>query len=107
MIPPLVRVVDDDDVAGGEGGAVGDGGLDGGGHGPQVDGDMGGLGQQTAVAQKHGTAKIEPLFDVGAVGGALQRHPHLLSDGGKEIGENGQGDGRWIHKLTAVNLLGA
>ncbi|VAW30783.1 hypothetical protein MNBD_CHLOROFLEXI01-4028 [hydrothermal vent metagenome] len=45
MVTALVRVVDDDDIAGGKGGALGNGGLDGGGHRPKMDGNVGGLGE--------------------------------------------------------------
>ncbi len=45
MVAALVGVVDDDDVARSEWCAVLDGGLHGGGHGPQMDGNVGGLGQ--------------------------------------------------------------
>ena len=72
MIPPLIRVVEDDHVAGAQGGATGNGGADGGGHGPQMDGDVGRLGQQRRPfpTQKDGATVVEPFLDVGAIGGA-------------------------------------
>ncbi len=98
MVAALIRVVEDDHIAGAQGGAAGDGGADGGGHGPQMDGDVGRLGQQRRPrpAQKDGATVVEPLFDVGAIGSAAERDAHLFGHGGEEVVEDGQGGG--VHR---------
>lgn len=102
MIAALIRVIEDDDIARGKGGAVLDGGLHGGRHRAQVDGDVGGLGQHSAIAQENGAAKVEPFFDVGAVGGASQGDAHFFGNGGKKMAEYGKGNGRcrFSHNLV-------
>jgi hypothetical protein len=59
-----------------------------------VDGDVGGLRQHSAIAQEDGTAKVEPLFDVGTVSGATQGDAHFFSNGGKKMAKYGKGNGR-------------
>ena len=62
---------------------MGDGRLHRGGHRAQVDGDMGGLGQHLwpiCPFDKEGAAKVEPFFDVGAIGGPAECNTHLLSN---------------------------
>ena len=84
-----VGVVEDDDVAGAEG-RQGEGGLDGGGHGAEVDGDVGGLGDQLALGVEEGAGEVAALLDVGGEGGAAKDDAHLFSDGGEEGVEDGQ-----------------
>ena len=59
-----VGVVEDDDVARAEG-REGEDGFDGGGHGAEMDGDVGGLGDETAAGVKDGAGVIAALLDVG------------------------------------------
>ena len=85
-----VGVVEDDDVAGRERGER-HRGLDGRGHGAEVDGDVGGLGDEAAAAVEDGAGVVAPLLDVGRVRGAAEGDAHLVGDGGEE----GVGDGEF------------
>ncbi len=42
--------------------------------------------------------KSSRLFDVGAVGGAFQRHAHFFGYGGKQMAKDGESGGGWCHK---------
>lgn len=57
-------------------------------HGAQVDGDVWCVGDQASIRAEQGTAKIEPFFDVGGDGSALQRTPHLLGNGHEAVLED-------------------
>ena len=91
-----VGVVEGDDVAGGEVEAV-EGGFDGGGHGAEVDGDVGGLGDHTAFRVKEGAGVVLALFDVGGEAGAAKGDAHFLGHGGEEVFEDLEGDGVYGH----------
>ena len=93
-----VGVVEDDDVARGEVEAL-EGGGDGGGHGAEVDGDVGGLGDHVAVGVKEGAGEVLALLDVGGEAGAAEGDAHLLGHGGEEVLEDLEGygvDGHWL-----------
>lgn len=60
-------------------------------HGAQVDGDVGGVGDQPAVRAKEGAGEVQPLLDVGGDGRALQDSAHLLCSGREEAVLSGGG----------------
>ena len=76
-----VGVVEGDDVAWVEVEAL-EGGGDGGGHGAEVDGDVGRLRDHVAVWVKEGAGVVLALLDVGGEAGAAEGDAHLLGDGG-------------------------
>ena len=100
-----VGVVEDDDVAGGEVEAL-EGGGDGGGHGAEVDGDVGGLGDHVAVGVKEGAGVVLALLDVGGEAGAAEGDAHLLGHGGEEVLEDLEGYGVYGHFPLAPGALG-
>src|SRR5688572_6535738 len=87
-----VGVVEDDDVAGGEGGAVVEGGADRGRHSAEVDGNVRGLGEEAAIAGEEGAGVIEALLDVRRIGRAAEGDAHGLGDGGEEVLEDFEAD---------------
>ena len=93
-----VGVVEDDDVAGVEVEAL-EGSGDGGGHGAEVDGDVGGLGDHVAVGVKEGAGEVLALLDVGGEAGAAEGDAHLLGHGGEEVLEDLKGYGVDGHLL--------
>ncbi len=102
MVAALVGVVEDDHVAGLEGGATGDGRPHRSGHRPQMYRDMCRLRQHLRAihfVEKNGTAKIQPFFDIRAIGGAAKRHPHLLRHRSKQMPKNSQRR-RVDHRIT-------
>ena len=64
--------------------------ADGVGHGAEVDGQVGGVGDKAAVRAEQGAGEVQALLDVHADAGALQRAPHLLRQahepGGRKAG---------------------
>jgi hypothetical protein len=58
-----------------------------------VDGDVGSLGQQAAIAGEQRAGVIQALLDVGRVGGALQGDAHRLGHRGEEVLEDFEADG--------------
>ena len=50
------------------------------------------VGDKPAFGIEHGAGEIEPLLDVHAGGGVLQRRAHLLGDRHEEIGEDFERD---------------
>ena len=62
------------------------------GHRAQVHRDVRCLGDHAPVVVKDGAREIAPLFDVGRVGGALQRRAHLLGDRGEQVLEHFEAD---------------
>ena len=91
-----VGVVEGDDVAGSEVEAL-EGGGDGGGHGAEVDGDVGGLRDHVALGVKEGAGVVLALLDVGGEAGAAKGDAHLLGDGGEEVLEDLEGYGVYGH----------
>ena len=73
-------IVGDEDVAGAELGVRGDDRPHRLAHRTEVHGDVGSVGDQTAVGVEHGAREVEPFADVGAERGATQHLPHLLGD---------------------------
>ena len=92
MCAAEVGVVEEDDVAGSEGGAVTNRRADGGRHRAEVDGDVRGLREQLPISREQRTRVIPPLFDVRGIAGAPERDAHLLGHGGEEVLEDFEAD---------------
>ncbi len=73
-------------------------------HGTQVYRDVCGLSNHVTAGIKHGAGEVEPLFDIGRVGGTAQHHAHLLGHRGKTILEEFQLDGI-IHGKPHIRAL--
>jgi hypothetical protein len=103
-----VRVVQDYHVALGPGVHGGPRRVYARGHGAQVDGDVGGLRHEGPGPVEHRAGEVEPLFDVGRVAGAPERHAHLVGHTFKavavELQQNGVGVG---HKNGPVSVESA
>ena len=81
-----------------------DGGGDGEGHGAEVDGDVGCLGDHVAVGVEDGAREVEALLHVGGVGGALKCNAHLLSNGDEQVLEDFEANG--VYQGAPPGLLG-
>ena len=75
------------------------------GHAPQVHGNVGRLGAETAFGVEHGAGEVEPFANVGGEGRALQHRAHLVADGGQAAGEDPQFDD--IHGAAVYPKPGA
>ncbi len=113
-----VRVVDEDAVAGGQ--PLGPVGRDGLRHDvgerAQVRGLGEGLGDGAQVAVEERAGEVAAGLDVGRVGGAPERRPHLLGDGeervaddlepdGIDVGGEGAGRGRSRHGQSGASFM--
>ena len=58
-----------------------------------MDGDVGGVGDELALAVEEGAGKVQAFLDVHRVGSVGQGHPHLLGDGHEKVVEDLQQDG--------------
>src|SRR5262245_37043 len=88
-----VGVVDDGGVAGVERAEAVKDGFDAGGHGAEVDGDVGGLGEEAAGGVEEGAGEVATFLDVGGEGDALEGDAHLLGGGLEEVAEELELDG--------------
>ena len=84
---PLVGIVQDDQISRTEADAP-ERGLDGEGHGAEVDGDMGGLGDHAAASVEHGAGVVAAFLDVDGIGGAAEDDAHLGGDAREEVLED-------------------
>ena len=90
----VVGVVEGEDVAGAEGVlAAAQYGAHGVAHGAEVDGDMGGVGDEMALAVEEGAGEVEALLDVDGIGGVDEGGAHLFGDGHEEVVEYFEHDG--------------
>ncbi len=91
---PVVGVVDGVGVARPHGALVAPQHLlDGLAHGAEVDGDVGGVGDQVALGVEQGAGEVEAFLDVDGVGGVLEADAHLLGDRHEEVVEDLQHHG--------------
>ena len=79
-----------------------DGGGNGEGHGTEVDGDVGGLGDHVAVGVEDGAREVEALLHVGGVGGALEGNAHFFGDGDEEVLEDFEANGVYQGSTSGV-----
>jgi len=91
--PAPIGVVQEDDVVGFEVRKGLQGGPDRQGHRPEVDRDVGGLGDEAAVGIEDGAGEVPPLLDVRRVGTPFQDGAHLFGDGRQHVPEDFQTDG--------------
>ena len=104
-----VGVVEDGDVAFAEGEGFHDG-LDGVGHGAEVNGHVVAHGDDALMAVEEGAGVVAALLDVGRDGGAAEGGAHLFGDGvdgaledGEFDGTNGGGTyGGLVHACTSI-----
>lgn len=84
MAAPAEGIVDNKDVAGGEGVAA-KGMGHGAGHGAEMNRDVGGLGDQVAVSVENGAGEILAFLDVGGKRRAGEDDSHLFGNRGKQF----------------------
>ncbi|GKT94385.1 LOW QUALITY PROTEIN: uncharacterised protein [Colletotrichum tofieldiae] len=61
-------------------------------HGPQVDRDVRGVGDELSGGGEDGAGEVEAFLDGGRDGGALEGGAHLLGDGHEAVGKDGELD---------------
>ncbi len=88
----IVGRVEHEDVAGVHHRVVGDDGLHGFVHGPQVHRHVRRVGDELAIGVEYRAGEVEPLLDVHRVGGLFQRHAHLFGDRHEQVVEHFQHD---------------
>ena len=94
MSAAVVGVVEGVNVAGAEGVALGaDQALDAFAHGTEVDGNVGGVGDELPVGVEDGAGEVETLFDVDGGAGVLQGDAHFFRDRPEEVVEDFEADG--------------
>ena len=102
--PAPVGIVEDDEIALLEGHGP-ERGLDGQGHGPEVDRDMRALGQRFAVPVEEGAGEILALLDVGGEGRPAEDGAHFLGDGDEDVLEELELDGvDFLHGRPALRM---
>ena len=90
----VVRIVEGVDVARPHAAAtLADDGAHRFAHRAQMDGHVGGVGDQPALGVEQGAGEIQPFLDVDRIGGVLEGDPHLLGDGHEEVVEDLEQDG--------------
>ena len=103
-VPPGEGVVDDGDVAFARAGrAASRTAATLARHRAEVDGDVGGLGEQVAVGVEEGAGEVAALLDVGGEGDPLERDAHLLGGGFEEVAEEFEFDGVGGHGEESVD----
>ncbi len=85
-------VVGDRDVAGAEGDGVGDS-TDAGAKRAEVDGDVRGVGDESALGIEEAAGEIEAFLDVGGEGDAAEHLAHLFDEAAEPCGEEFEFDG--------------